>query len=240
MYKEYLKDMRIKIIRIAILFFIFSIFGWYSSDFLIKYFIALSNYKLITIEPFEMLNVRFTISVLVGLLMSAPVIYLETYRFVSPALYGKERKVILLSTLPLFVMTLLGLFFASKIFIPSVLKYLDIFYIDGISNTVTMNNYFSFIFSSLLVFGLVFCTPVFLGILSYTRLIDYKLLQKYQKHAIVGVLIFSSIITPDPFIFTMLIVSIPLILLYEVSIIISYLVNRRTNYEISTEQRTRT
>lgn len=222
-YSSSLKGM---IFRIVLYLIVFSIVGWHLSGYILSYFMSLSNYKLITVEPFEMLNVRFTICTLVGILLSLPLIYLEIYNFVSPALYNAEKKIIILSTLPIFGMVLIGFVFTLKIFIPTVLNYLDIFYVSEISTTVTIANYVSFIISFLLIFGIIFCMPIFLGILSYLRIINYQLLQKYQKHVILGIVIFSAVITPDPFIFTCLIVSIPLICLYEVSTIIVYLVGR--------------
>lgn len=223
---DYQREIYTKTTVIFFSILLFSFIGWHLSDSLISYFISLSNYQLITTEPFEMLNVRFSLSLLVGITLSLPLMYLETYRFIVPALFDKERKVILFSTLPLFVMGLVGFLFALVVFIPSVLKYLNVFYIDEVTNTVTMNSYFGFVLTSLVVFGLVFCMPVLAGVLSYLGLINYRTMQKYQKHAILVIIIFGTFITPDPFIFTCLVVSLPLILLYEGSIIITYLISR--------------
>lgn len=223
---DYLKELKSRTIRILVLVLIFTMAGWYLSDHLIRYFISLTDYRLITTVPFEMLNVRFTLSLFVGILLSVPVIYIETYKFLSPALYKKENKIVLYSTVPLFVMILMGFIFALKVFIPSVFNYLNMFYMPEIANTVTMDSYFSFILCSLLTFGLIFCLPVLLGVLSYLHLIDYHVLTKYHKHAVLSIIIFAAVITPDPLIFTCLIVSAPLILLYEISILTVYIINR--------------
>ena len=204
--------------------------GWHLSESIIQYFILLSEFSIMTVSPFEMIQTRFTISIVFAIASTLPIMYLVAYWYISPALYKKESIIVKWSTIPFFSMFILGEIFTIKVFLPVVLVYMNVFYTPDIVNSVTLNNYISFILSSMILFGAVFCIPLVLSILSYIGIINYNSMKEYRKHVYIGMLVSGAIITP-PDIFTMMLVSIPLIILYEISIGVSYIMSIKSKDE---------
>lgn len=228
MKNEHMKIANHGLIRIAIVMLFMLIIGWQASSQIIDYFLSLSTFKVMTITPFEMIQTRFSISVVFALCMAIPYMYIESYKFVSPALYKNELKIIRWSSIPFFVMFIIGNIFALKVFLPIVMVYVNKFYISTVINSVTLNNYVSFLISSMLLFGVVFCVPVVLSILSYVGVINHKVMKTYRKHVFIALLLVGAIITP-PDVFTQILVSLPLMVLYESSIFISWIMSIKSN-----------
>lgn len=183
-----------------------------------------------TVSPFEMIQTRFTISTVFAIVSTLPLMYLVAYWYISPALYKKESRIVKWSTIPFFSMFIIGEIFTIKVFLPVVLVYMNVFYTPDIINSVTLNNYISFILSSMILFGAVFCIPIVLSILSYIGVVNYNSMKEYRKHVYIAMLVSGAIITP-PDVFTMMLVSIPLIILYEISIGVSYILSKKSKNE---------
>ena len=215
------------ILTIGFLILVFTAVGWHLSPAIIEYFLSLSAFTIITTAPFEMIQTRLTISIVFAVAAVLPVAYIAAYQFISPALYKKESKIVNWSTIPFLFMFVGGLLFAIKVFLPVVLVYMNLFYVSNVVNSVTLSNYISFIISSMLLFGVVFCVPVILCILSYIGVINYTIMKLYRRHVYVAILLAGAIITP-PDAFTQLLVSAPLIVLYEISIAISYVMSLKS------------
>ena len=205
--------------------------GWNLSESIIQYFISLSKFSIMTVSPFEMIQTRFSITLMFTFAAILPFAYIIAYQFVSPALYKKESKIVKWSSIPFFAMFICGVVFAIKVFLPVVLTYMNLFYVGDVVNSVTLNNYISFIVSSMIMFGAIFCIPIILSVLSYIGIINYGIMKHYRKHVYVCILIGGAIITP-PDAFTQLLVSIPLMLLYETSIVVSYIMSIKSRNKI--------
>ncbi|MGP8324064.1 MAG: twin-arginine translocase subunit TatC [Methanosarcinaceae archaeon] len=221
---EHVKTVNHILLSIAALLLVLLAVGWSLSSTVLEYFLSLSDFKVMTVAPFEMIQTKFSISVAFALTAALPYIYIKVYRFVLPGLYKKESKIVKWSTVPFFVMFSIGVLFALKVFLPIVMVYVNVFYVTEIANTVTLSNYISFLLSSMAMFGLVFCMPVVLCILSYAGVINHRVMSVYRKHVYVAVLVVGAVITP-PDVFTQMLVSVPLFLLYEGSILCSYIIN---------------
>ena len=131
---------------------------------------------------------------------------------------------------PLIIFTylsfLIGLTFAYKVMIPFSLEFFTSVGMEGIQNNFSINYYFNFITWLMIGSGLIFELPVLVLILSLFGLLTPEFMGHYRKHAIVFILVLSAFITPpDPV--SLVLMSIPLLLLYELSIGVSWLVNRR-------------
>lgn len=161
-------------------------------------------------------------SLMIAVIMGFPYLLYEIWLFVKPALTEVERKsasgFVFYATL-LFV---LGLCFGYFIVVPLSVNFLANYSIsDAISNTITISNYLSFV--STLSFGcaIVFELPVVIYILSKVGIVTPHLLRNSRRYAIVLILVLAALITPTADIITMMTVSAPMFILYEVSIIIS-------------------
>ncbi len=162
-----------------------------------------------------------------GFIASVPYILYEVWKFIKPALYEKERRNALAFIVVTSLLFFLGVLFGYFIVIPLSVSFFGTFSVSSmIENKFTMESYISMIKTSAIVSGLVFEVPVIIYFLTKLRLITPAFLRKYRRVAIVIILIVAAIVTP-PEITSQVITSIPILILYEVSILISASVHKR-------------
>jgi sec-independent protein translocase protein TatC len=162
-----------------------------------------------------------------GVIMAIPFILWEIWRFVKPGLKQTERNMargfIASASLLFFAGVLFGYYVISPLSINFFLNYQVS---DEVVNSPTLSTYISLITSVVLACGAVFELPILVFFLSKAGIVTPQLLKAYRRHAMVGALILSAIITP-PDIFSQILVSIPIMILYELSIWISRLVSKQ-------------
>jgi len=167
--------------------------------------------------PMEKFMVVFKASFIVGIILSAPVILYELWAFVLPALKHNEKRYFL----PLFFITLfffsIGAAFAFFIVTPVSIPILSSL-LPSVQNQWRIENYFSFVAWLVLAFGVSFELPVVMGFVSRLGIINAEFFRKQRKIAIVLVFIAAAVITPTQDPFTMCLMAIPLMVLYEVGI----------------------
>lgn len=166
-------------------------------------------------------------SIMAGVVLGFPYILYEFWKFISPGLYENERKTsrgfIVIASLLFF----LGAAFGYFVVAPLSINFLATFKIsDAIENEFDIDNYIALIRASVLASGLIFELPIIIYFLTKIGLVTPDFMRKNRKYALVIVLILAAIITP-PDITTQIIVAVPIIILYEVSIFISRGVLRR-------------
>ncbi len=202
-------------------------------------FIYIDNIMEILVAPTLKIGAQFTLQVLKvqgmfmvkwglafvgGFILGLPIITYQLWRFIAPGLYGTEVKYILPIIIFTYVAFLFGILFAYFILIPFSLKFFTSMGYGDIQNNISINYYFSFITWLMLGAGIIFEMPIVSLILSSVGLVTPKFLRKYRRHAIVAIMILSAFITPpDPI--SMLIMTFPLIILYEISVLVSAGVN---------------
>ncbi len=175
------------------------------------------------------------ISIVAGIILVFPYILYEVWRFISPALYNKEKKhaaaFIIISSLLFFIGVLFGFYIIS----PLSVQFLVTYQVSPIiKNLIPLSSYFSVLKSSVLASGIMFELPIIIYFLSKLGLVTPQFLRTYRKHAIVIVLILAAIITP-PDMISQVIVTIPVLLLYEVSIWISAVIYKKQNKDLITK-----
>jgi sec-independent protein translocase protein TatC len=172
------------------------------------------------------------ISFIAGLILSFPYILWEIWKFISPGLYQKERRYatafIMISSLLFF----LGILFGYYVISPMSIQFLVTYKVsDAIQNLIPLSSYFSILKSSVLASGIMFELPIIIYFLSKIGMVTPQFLRTYRKHAIVVILILSAIITP-PDVLSQIIVTIPVLLLYETSIIISAVIYKKQQKDL--------
>ncbi len=180
-------------------------------------------------------SIYLWILITTGFILGFPYILYEVWRFISPALYESERKkasaFIIVSSLLFFIGVLFGYF----IILPLSINFFGNFNVSqAIVNQFTIDSYISMIKTSVIVSGLVFELPIIIYFLAKLGLVTPAFLRKYRRAAIVIILIVAAIATP-PDIPSQVVVSIPILILYEVSILIAVLVvkKEKQNEQIS-------
>ena len=172
-----------------------------------------------------MFIIKWTIALVGGIIFSVPIITYQIWKFIAPGLYANEKGFVLPLVLFSFLSFSSGILFSYFILIPYCLNFFTSLSGDTVLNNFSINHYFSFIIWMLLGSGIVFQLPVISFLLSIIGLLTPPFMRHYRRHSIVAIFILSSFITPpDPV--SMLVMALPLIILYEISIGISWLVNR--------------
>lgn len=167
-------------------------------------------------------------SLLIGITAGIPYLLWELWRFIKPALHDKERKA---ATGFVFYATLLfflGVMFGYYVITPMSIHFLASYTVSAsIHNFIDIENYLSSVATLTLATGLVFELPILIYILANLGILTSKFMRSTRRYAIVIILIIAAVVTPTPDMLTMTVVSIPLFVLYEVSIIVAALVEKR-------------
>ncbi len=177
-------------------------------------------------SPTEPMTVTLKLSFVVGLILALPIIVYHVWAFLSPALFDREKKVVVPALAGGFVLFLLGVAMAYFLVLPLGLRFLLGFQTQALSPIITIGEYLRFATRLILAFGVIFELPLVLLLLAFLGLINADTLRRFRRHAIVAVSLVSAILTPAD-VGTMLMMMGPLVLLYELSILLVALVDRR-------------
>lgn len=158
----------------------------------------------------------------VGLIVASPYILHQLFGFVSPALYANERKYSIRLLVSGYIMFLIGVALSYFVIFPLTFRFLGTYQVSAdVTNLISLESYMSVLIMLCLFMGIMCELPVLSYIATKAGIIDSGLLKRYRRHAILVILVVCAIITPTSDAFTLLIVSIPIWLLYEASILIS-------------------
>ena len=159
-----------------------------------------------------------------GFILAFPFILWELWKFISPALYEKERKNVRVFIFVASILFFLGVLFGYYVIVPMSINFCATFSISKmVQNQFTIDSYISMIKTSVIASGLFFELPVIIYFLTKLGLVTPPFLRKYRKYSVVIVLLISAIVTP-PDVVSQIIVAIPMLLIYEASIFISVFV----------------
>ena len=177
---------------------------------------------------------HITSSFVVGLILAFPYAFWEIWRFVKPGLYPKERRAARGATFYVSILFILGVLFGYFVIAPISVYFLTNYQIDpSILNEIDIISYVSLVTTLVLACALLFQLPVLVFFLTKAGLVTPALMKQYRRHAVVAILILGAIVTP-PDVFSQVLIAIPLILLYQISILISKRVlNRESTEELS-------
>ncbi|MFY7921412.1 MAG: twin-arginine translocase subunit TatC [Gemmatimonas sp.] len=191
--------------------------------------------KLIVTHPGDLFDIAMDAAITLGLIGASPVIVWQIWGFLSPALYQHEKKVVIPALVGAAMLFLMGMALAFEYVIPVTLAFFSSFQSDVVEIMPTVKDYMGFVISMCLAFGAVFELPVVITVLSAMGLVQPQLLAKFRRHAVVGCLLAAAIITPGSDPTSLLLLTIPLYALYEVSITLSRLVTRRRDRTLTAE-----
>lgn len=174
--------------------------------------------KLIATDLSSQFMRHITTSIYLGLLCASPYILYELFRFISPALYENERRYSVIVTVTIYLLFIIGVLMTYYVLFPISFRFLGTYSVsDQINSTITIDSYIRTFTSMTLVMGLVFQLPVIAFFLAKLGVISSEILSKYRKHAFLVIMLMAAMITP-PDLMTLILVTLPLYLLYEVSI----------------------
>ncbi len=187
--------------------------------------------KLIFLSPPEAFFTALKISFFAGILIALPFVLYQAWKFIEPGLYEHEKKFILPFLFFSVLFFFLGASFAYFVILPFGLKFLLGFMGDLLTPQLTIGSYISFVIQMILAFGFVFLLPVIVWLLSKLGIINYTVLEKNRKYAVLIIFIVAALLTP-PDAFSQIMMAIPLLGLYELSIWVSKFAGRKKEEEV--------
>lgn len=186
-----------------------------------------SNAELIFLAPAEAFWVHMKISFIASIILCSPVLFFEAWRFISPGLQQKERRMavpFLLATSGLF---LAGAMFCFFVILPFAMNFLLTYKTESLKASLSVERYMDFCLKFILAFGAVFELPVVIVFVTRMGLVTPKTLAQNRKYAVLGAFILAAILTPTPDAFNQTLMAGPIILLYELGILASRLLAKK-------------
>lgn len=178
--------------------------------------------------PTEAFVAQIKVALFLGIIVSFPFILYQSWAFIGPGLTRNERRISLGYMASGLLLFAVGILFGYYILIPYGLKFLLSFGSEMVQPLMNIGKYMNFFLWCLLGSGLLFQLPILLYFLMRLGIVDVDTITKHRPEAIVGILVLCAVITPTGDFFTLLLLSVPLILLFELSIIIAKLSKKRT------------
>lgn len=228
---DHLEELRWRLFYSIIGIVIGTIAAWIFIDYLIEVVLlkpaADNDIGLQNLKPFGQLFLYVQVAIITGMVLSIPNIFFQVWKFISPALKKNERKYIVQIVIFSSFCFIAGIVFAYFIMLPLTFGFAAQFGTEAIKNEFAIDEYMSIIISVMLAAGMIFELPMLSFFLSKLGILTPKFMRKYRKHSIVIILIFAAFLTPGGDPVSQLVLGIPLVLLYELSIFISKISQRK-------------
>ena len=187
--------------------------------------------RLSVFDPLTPFFFEIRLAIILGLLGSFPIILLEIWSFLSPALERREKRTIIPSLYMGMVLFAFGVGLAYFVALPITLKFLYGFQTDTANWLIGMNEYLSFVIRLLLSFGIIFELPVVIMILASLGLVTPEFLRRKRRHAIVITTVVAAFLSPGDAMTVTFLMMFPLIILYEISILLAVFVRKKPSEE---------
>lgn len=193
----------------------------------------LKGQKLVYTHPGEAFNIGLSLSFAVAIVLAIPVILYQIWAFLAPALYQHEKRIVIPVLLGATLLFIAGVCVSFFILLPFTLDFLLGFQTESLQPMITAGNYFSFATGMSLALGGVFELPILIVALTAFGVVEPKTLVKFRRHAFAACFLAASIITPGDVLTATLVLLGPLYGLYELSIVLSFVVHRRRQRQLA-------
>lgn len=232
---DHLDELRKRIIITAVAFVVFFIVGFIYVTDIYDWIVRDLDVKLIVLGPSDIIWVYFMIATVIAIAGTIPVLASQLWMFVKPALKPIERKVTLSYIPALFLLFIVGFAFGYFIIFPMVLEFLVNMGADMFVTNFTAEKYFRFLMNMTLPFGVLFELPAVVMFLTALGIINPFVLSKIRKYAYFVLILIAIVITPPDFM-SDFVVTLPLLLLYEISINLSKFVYKKRMKKMQEEE----
>ena len=223
---DHLEELRWRLIKSIIGIIVVGLVAYAFSDAIMQFLIYPSrnigsNFNLQILKVPDMLIVKIKIAVFTGLIGALPIIVYQVWKFIAPGLLPREKQYVPATVIVVTLFFLLGGAFGYFGILPVALEFLTSLGLTDINNNFALDAYVSFVTRLIFVTGFIFELPVLSFFLTKIGLITPAVLRHYRRFAVVGVFIIAAFLTPpDPA--SMFLMGLPMLLLYELSIWVSY------------------
>jgi sec-independent protein translocase protein TatC len=187
----------------------------------------LGGKRLVFTHPSDPFSIMMTASFGIGAILALPVILYQVWAFLSPALYPHEKRLMLPVVLGATALFAAGVSLSFFVVLPLTLGFLLRLHTESLEPMITAGDYFSFAVNTSLMFGVVFEMPIAILALTALGIVTPEFLARFRRHAAVLCILLSAFITPGQDIASLAALTVPLYLLYEVSVMLAFAVTRR-------------
>lgn len=182
---------------------------------------------LINIKMSGLFSTHIWISVIAGFILASPYVFYQFWSFIKPALYEKEKKHATGAVFYTSILFIIGILFGYYLIVPLTIHFFGSYNISNdVTNQINIISYLGTVASVVFASGVVFLLPIFSYFLGKVGIISSQFMKSYRKHAYIVLLLLAAIITP-PDVFSQIMVCIPLVILYEASIMIVKRIEKR-------------
>ncbi|MEE1259478.1 MAG: twin-arginine translocase subunit TatC [Paludibacteraceae bacterium] len=189
--------------------------------------IANFNLNLINTQLISQFSIHMQVSIIIGIICVSPYILYSIFAFVSPALYENERKYARVLIVAGYIMFMIGVALCYFLIFPLTIRFLGNYQVsDDVANIITLSSYIDTLTMLTLMLGIVFELPILCMLLGKMGILTADFMKEYRRHAIVIILIVAAIITPTTDVMTLMLVTLPIYLLYEISILAVKMINK--------------
>ena len=239
---EHLAELRIRLFRSLVAVVIAMIGAFTQVDFFFDIFKqplnkAFPDLKLVALTPTESFFTAFKIAFLVGFVIASPFVFYQIWKFIEPALYEEEKKLVVPFVFFTTVFFISGTLFAFFGVLPLAIKFLLTFgYTQlDVEAMISVSSYISFVVRLILAFGITFELPVILSLLARLGLVTPEALTKFRPFFVVGAFVLAAVLTP-PDVVSQVFLAMPLIVFYEISIIMAKILYPSSERSKSTQE----
>lgn len=223
---HHLDELRTRILRSVLAILLGGVVGWWFSAAALEWAIRHTVGAVVVLDPLESFSERFKLALVLGACVALPLVLYQAWAFVLPGLFRRERRLLL----PLVAASML-LFFAGAatavlVVVPMVLQMLQQFLTPSMQQQIRLSSLLGFLYNLALATGVVFQLPLVAGALAALRLVTSRWLVRQWRVAIVTMLIVSALITPGDVVTAQIVLGVPLVVLYLLSIGVAWLVER--------------
>jgi sec-independent protein translocase protein TatC len=189
--------------------------------------------KLINLKPTDAFFITIKLGLLAGVILVFPIIVYQVWSFLSPALKKREKRVVVPALYMGLVLFAVGVLMAYYIALPVSLEFLVGFQQDIMVPAWTAQYYFGFAIQLLVAFGIIFELPVLVMILSVLGLVTPTFLRRKRRHAILAITVVAALLSPGDVVMLTALMMVPLIILYEFSILLSVMIYRKRDERVA-------
>jgi sec-independent protein translocase protein TatC len=216
---EHLQELRRRLIIIIMAVSVGSLISYFYAAELVQYITAPAG-KLYYMSPAEAFFTYLRVSFFAGFLLALPIVLYQVWAFIVPALTTKEHRASIILVPSSVLLFFIGLAFSYILVLPAGIKFFMGFATENLQPLLSLGEYLSFVISFLLPFGFIFELPLFITVMAKFGLISSKFLSTKRKHVLVLSFVVGALISPTPDVFSQTMVAVPVIVLYEFSVLI--------------------
>ncbi|MCM3389515.1 twin-arginine translocase subunit TatC [Ureibacillus chungkukjangi] len=235
---EHIEELRKRLVICAVFFILALIVSFYFAKPIIKHIQYSEQAEQLTLNAFNVgdpLTVYLEVTFVVAFIITSPIILYQLWAFITPGLHETERKATLKYIPYAFLLFVAGLAFGYYILFPNIMNFMMQLSDDlNIQQTIGINEYFGFLFKLVVPFGIIFELPVVMLFLARLGILNPQLMVKFRKYSYFVLFVLAVLVAP-PDIISYILISIPLFVLYEISIVIARIGYKK--YQVAEEMR---